>query len=103
MPSRRRGGHERGLVPRLTRLPWIPTEQDWLALLAAAAPEPIRKRVMLALAYGCALRREELCSHYPAPVPDRPGRMDIHEIALFAGHRRVRPGVGRAGATVGVR
>ncbi|MFC0438024.1 site-specific integrase [Kutzneria buriramensis] len=60
-PGRRRGGHERGLVPRLTKLPWIPTEQDWLALLAVAALEPIRNRVMLALAYDCALRREELC------------------------------------------
>ncbi|MER6105219.1 site-specific integrase [Streptomyces sp. NPDC001832] len=29
-PGRRRGGHERGLVPRLTKLPWIPTEQQWM-------------------------------------------------------------------------
>ncbi|MGW1412166.1 hypothetical protein [Streptomyces sp. NPDC002403] len=28
-PGRRhRGGHERGLVPRLTKLLWIPTEQQ---------------------------------------------------------------------------
>ncbi|MEU1631028.1 site-specific integrase [Streptomyces sp. NPDC020096] len=61
-PSRRRGGHERGLVPRLTKLPWIPTEQQWMDVLAVAAEEPIRNRVMLALAYDAALRREELCS-----------------------------------------
>ncbi|MEU6788335.1 tyrosine-type recombinase/integrase [Nonomuraea angiospora] len=61
-PGRRFGGHQRGLVPRLTRLPWIPTEAQWTAILQVAADEPIRNRVMLALAYDAALRREELCS-----------------------------------------
>ncbi|MGB6165010.1 MAG: tyrosine-type recombinase/integrase [Pseudonocardiaceae bacterium] len=61
-PGRRRGGHQRGLVPRLTKLPWIPTEQQWRDILAVAAEEPVRNRVMLALAYDAALRREELCS-----------------------------------------
>jgi integrase/recombinase XerD len=61
-PGRRGGGHERGLVPRLTKLPWIPTEQQWMDVLAVAAEEPVRNRVMLALAYDAALRREELCS-----------------------------------------
>ena len=56
------GGHQRGLIPRLTKLPWIPTESQWLELLAVAAGEPARNRVMLALAYDAALRREELCS-----------------------------------------
>jgi integrase/recombinase XerD len=61
-PGRRFGGHDRGLVPRLTKLPWIPDERQWLELLAVASREPIRNRVMLALAYDAALRREELCS-----------------------------------------
>jgi integrase len=61
-PGRRLGGGERGLVPRLTKLPWIPTEQQWMDVLAVAAEEPVRNRVMLALAYDAALRREELCS-----------------------------------------
>ncbi|WP_210435178.1 site-specific integrase [Saccharopolyspora sp. ASAGF58] len=61
-PGRRRGGHQRGLVPRMTKLPWIPTEQQWRDILGVAAEEPIRNRVMLALAYDAALRREELCS-----------------------------------------
>jgi site-specific recombinase XerD len=61
-PGRRRGGHERGLVPRLTKLPWIPSEREWAELLAVASKEPVRNRVMLALAYDSALRREELCS-----------------------------------------
>ncbi|MFI6456993.1 tyrosine-type recombinase/integrase [Streptosporangium amethystogenes] len=55
-------GHVRELSTRLTKLPWIPTEAQWRAILGAAADEPIRNRVMLALAYDAALRREELCS-----------------------------------------
>jgi integrase len=46
----------------LTKLPWIPNEQERMAILAAMRDEPIRNRVMLALAYDAALRREELCS-----------------------------------------
>jgi len=56
------GGHGRGLVPRVVKLPWIPTELQWLDILAVAAQEPIRNRLMLALAYDAALRREELCA-----------------------------------------
>jgi integrase/recombinase XerD len=61
-PGGRWDGGQRGLVPRLTKLLWIPTEQQWLAILDIARTEPIRNRVMLALAYDAALRREELCS-----------------------------------------
>ena len=49
-------------MPRLTKLPWIPNDQQWLDILKVAAGEPVRNRVMLALAYDAALRREELCS-----------------------------------------
>jgi integrase/recombinase XerD len=55
-------GNRRGLVPRETRLPWIPNEEEWRALLAIARSEPIRNRIMLALGYDAGLRREELCS-----------------------------------------
>lgn len=61
-PRGRSGGHQRGLVPRLTKLPWIPNDSQWMEILAVAAEEPVRNRVMLALAYDSALRREELCS-----------------------------------------
>ncbi|WP_406502561.1 tyrosine-type recombinase/integrase [Streptomyces sp. NBC_01602] len=61
-PGRRASGHKRGLVPRFTKLPWIPSEQQWLDLLEVARCEPVRNRLMLALAYDAALRREELCS-----------------------------------------
>ena len=56
------GSNRRGLVPRQTRLPWIPNEADWRAILVAARGEPIRNRAMLALGYDAGLRREELCS-----------------------------------------
>ncbi|MBM7057547.1 site-specific integrase [Streptomyces durocortorensis] len=60
-PGQRRGSQQRGLVPRLTKLPWIPNEEQWLCILEVARREPIRNRLMLALAYDAALRREELC------------------------------------------
>ena len=61
-PGRRFGGGSRPLVPRMVKLPWIPAESEWLRLLEVFRREPIRNRVMLALAYDAALRREELCS-----------------------------------------
>jgi site-specific recombinase XerD len=45
------------LVPRMVKLPWIPSEAEWLRLLGVVAEEPVRNRVMLALAYDAALRR----------------------------------------------
>jgi integrase/recombinase XerD len=57
-----RGGRgRRGLVPRVSRLPWIPTDGQWREILAVAAGERLRTRLMLALAYDAGLRREELC------------------------------------------
>ncbi len=52
----------RGLVPRQKRLPWIPSEEQWLHFLQVARSESIRNRTMLAFAYDAALRREELCA-----------------------------------------
>jgi site-specific recombinase XerD len=56
------GQRDRGLVARYHKLPWIPTDEQWRAVLEAARREPVRNRVMLALAYDAALRREELCA-----------------------------------------
>ena len=55
------GQRERGLIPRFHKLPWIPADNQWLQILEAARNEPLRNRVMLALAYDAGLRREELC------------------------------------------
>ena len=54
-------GGRRGLIPRFESLPWIPADAQWRALLEVAAGEPARNRLMFALAYDAALRREELC------------------------------------------
>ena len=47
----RSGGRASALVPRMVKLPWIPSEAEWLRLLGVVADEPIRNRAMLALAY----------------------------------------------------
>jgi site-specific recombinase XerD len=61
-PGRAFGGQrERALVSRFTKLPWIPTGAEWQQILAVARQEPLRTRLMLALAYDAGLRREELC------------------------------------------
>jgi site-specific recombinase XerD len=61
-PGRGFAGHrERGLIPRFTKLPWIPTDAEWQQILTVARGEPVRTRFMLALAYDAGLRREELC------------------------------------------
>ena len=60
IPQRHNGA--RAIVPRYRKLPWVPNEDDWQTILAAAVQEPIRNRVMLTFAYDAGLRREELCS-----------------------------------------
>lgn len=55
------GKGQRGLLPRFTKLPWIPTDEQWQAVLEVARAKSARNRVMLALAYDAGLRREELC------------------------------------------
>lgn len=52
----------RSLVQRHHRLPWIPNEEQWQSILQTCKGEPLRNRVMLAMSYDAALRREEPCS-----------------------------------------
>jgi integrase len=62
-PGKRFGAKsERGLVPRFHKLPSIPADDQWRAILNATKIEPVRNRLMFALAYDAGLRREELCS-----------------------------------------
>ncbi len=61
-PGKKFGGkRERGLLPRFKKLPWIPSDEQWLAFLTEARNESIRNRCMIGLAYDAALRREEVC------------------------------------------
>src|SRR5580698_1780659 len=55
------GGH-RGLVPRVRKLPWIPSDDEWNMFVGVVRQSDVRDRFMTALAYDAALRREELCS-----------------------------------------
>ena len=49
-PGRQFGAASRPLVTRMVKLPWIPAEAEWLQLLELFRAEPIRNRLMLALA-----------------------------------------------------
>ncbi len=51
---------KRGLVRPIERAPWIPNDVAWASMLDACAIEPLRNRLMVAMAYDGALRREEL-------------------------------------------
>lgn len=60
---RRRYGRTAGdapLIRRHRRLPWIPTEEQWQALLSVMQRTSVRTRVMFAFSYDAALRRQEL-------------------------------------------
>ena len=91
-------------------LPWIPTDAQWRAVLEVAAGESLRNRLMFALAYDAALRREELClletddldpAHRTLTVPggddedaSRPRR------AVFGGRRPAVGGLSAAPAAI---
>jgi site-specific recombinase XerD len=62
-PGKGFAGHrDRALIPRYQKLPWIPDDGQWQAILEAVRTEPLRNRAMFLLCYDSALRRDELCS-----------------------------------------
>ncbi|HKM69734.1 MAG TPA: tyrosine-type recombinase/integrase [Stellaceae bacterium] len=62
--GRTRHGHvvavRRGLVPVASRLPRLPSDDEWTRLVAALQSRPPRDKLMFMLAYDGALRRAEL-------------------------------------------
>jgi integrase len=82
------GARERGLIPRFKKLPWIPNDDQWRAIIEAAKEEPLRNRVMLALSYDAALRREEVCSLETGDID--PSRRTISIRAENTKNRRAR-------------
>lgn len=62
------GTRDRALIPHYHKLPWIPNDDEWSALLHAAKTEPLRNRLMFAFSYDAALRREELCALTTADI-----------------------------------
>jgi integrase/recombinase XerD len=83
--------HERGLVPRLKSLPWIPSDEQWQAFLQAAKQEPIRNRCMIGLAYDAGLRREELCSLRSDDLDPAHRTLRIRAETTKSGQERVVP------------
>jgi len=78
----------RGLVRCRPRLPWVPNDDQWRAILAAVRADSVRNRLMLLLAYDGALRRGELLSLEVADI-DPP----YHLISVRAEH--AKNGAGR--------
>ena len=90
-PGRWATGTERALVRRTSRLPWIPTDAQWRTLLEVAREEPIRNRLMLALAYDAGLRREELCLLASDDVDPAHRTLRIRAETTKSGRGRVVP------------
>lgn len=88
-PGKSFGGlRERGLLPRYRKLPWIPSEEQWLNILGVVRDETARNRVMFALAYDAALRREELCAMESGDID--PARRQLRIRAEVTKGRRER-------------
>jgi len=85
------GQRDRGLVPRFTKLPWIPSDGQWQQVLAVAHTEPLRNRLMLALAYDAGLRREELCLLRTDDVDPAYRMVRIRAETTKSRHERVVP------------
>lgn len=61
VPGKAFGGYRaRALLPTYRKLPWIPSDEEWLSMLGLLKHEPLRNQVMFLLAYDGALRRQEL-------------------------------------------
>lgn len=55
-----RGG-ERGLVPTMQNFPWIPDTGQWQQIIDTLQTQKLRDKLLFALSYDAALRREEVC------------------------------------------
>jgi integrase/recombinase XerD len=79
------GKRERAMLPLYERLPWIPGDDEWHAILDAAASEPIRNQLILLLAYDGALRRSELVA------------LEVRDIAFPLQQITIRPETAKNG------
>jgi site-specific recombinase XerD len=85
------GARTRGLIPSYRKLPWIPNDDEWGRILVVARDEPLRNRLMLALAYDAALRREELCSLLTSDIDPSQRLLRIRAEASKSRRDRVVP------------
>lgn len=81
----------RSLIQRHQRLPWIPSDEQWLSILHACKQEPLRNRVMLAMSYDAALRREEVCSLETTDIDPAHRLLRIRSEATKSRRERVVP------------
>ena len=81
----------RGLIQRHRKLPWIPSEEQWHSILQVCRQEPLRNRVMLAMSYDAALRREEICSLGTEDVDPAHRLLRIRSEATKSRHERIVP------------
>jgi len=79
------GKRERAVLPLYERLPWIPGDDEWNAILDAAAAEPLRNQLMLLFAYYGALRRSELVA------------LEVRDIAFPLQQMTIRPETAKNG------
>lgn len=85
-PGRAFGGaRSRRLLPRYERLPWIPGDDEWAAILRVVAAEGLRNRAMFLLSYDGALRRCELVA------------LETRDIAFPHRHVMIRPEITKNG------
>jgi integrase/recombinase XerD len=85
------GGTRRIVLPHHERLPWIPSEEQWEAIITTARDEPVRNCLMLALAYDGGLRREELCALRIEDIDPSRRLVTIRAETTKTGHTRVVP------------
>lgn len=81
----------RGVLARVQPLPWIPSDDEFRAILTAAREEPLRNQYMLLLAYHCALRREELCGLTLADVRLEPREVRVRAESTKGRRERIVP------------
>jgi len=85
-PSRAFGGaRPRPLLPRYERLPWVPGDDEWAAILRTVATDSVRNRAMFALCYDGALRRSEIVA------------LDTRDLAFPHRQVTIRPEVAKNG------
>lgn len=85
------GSGAHGVLARLQPLPWIPSDDEFRAILTAAREEPLRNQYMLLLAYHCALRREELCGLTLADVRLEPREVRVRAESTKGRRERIIP------------
>jgi integrase/recombinase XerD len=81
----------RTLIQRHRRLPWVPSEEQWQSILQVCKQESLRNRVMLAMSYDAALRREEICALETTDIDPAHRLLRIRSEATKSRRERIVP------------